>query len=62
MFELQKEGYRRVVEMGGLPEPHQGYASRASAAAWSPQYRGLMSGLKKMLDPNNILNPGLWDL
>lgn len=62
VLELQKEGYRRVIALGGCPEPHQGFASQANAAAWSPEYSGLMSSLKKTLDPNNILNPGLWGL
>ena len=59
---LQKEGYRLVVELGGAPEPHQGYASRANAAAWSPAYRKLVADLKTLLDPNGVLNPGLWAL
>ena len=61
-LELQKEGHRLVVQLGGLPEPHQGFASQASAEAWSPAFRTLMTNLKKVFDPNNILNPGLWGL
>ena len=61
-LELQKEGYRLVVELGGSPEPHQGFASQANAQAWSPSYRNLMTNLKKMFDPNGIVNSGLWDL
>ena len=59
---LQKEGHRLVVELGGSPEPHQGFSSQACAEAWSPAYKGLMSNLKQVLDPNNILSPGLWSL
>ena len=59
---LQKEGHRLAVELGGSPEPHQGFASQANAEAWSPAYRALMTNLKKVFDPNNILNPGLWGL
>ena len=59
---LQKEGHRMVVELGGSPEPHQGFASQANAEAWSPAYKTLMTNLKRVFDPNNILNPGLWGL
>lgn len=61
-LELQKEGHRLVIELGGSPEPHQGFASQANAEAWSPEYKALMSSLKKVFDPNNILNAGLWGL
>ena len=59
---LQKEGHRLVVELGASPEPHQGFASQVNAQSWSPAYRELMTNLKKVFDPNNILNPGLWGL
>ena len=62
VLQLQKEGHRLVIELGGSPEPHQGFASQACAEAWSPAYKGLMSNLKQVLDPNNILSPGLWGM
>ena len=61
-LELQKRGYEMVVAMGAAPEPHQGFASQANAAAWSPEYAGLMSGLKKLVDPKGVLNADVWNL
>ncbi len=58
--ELATETYEHVVALGGYLEPHQGAASRVIADSWSPEYRRAFQGLKSALDPNNILNPGLW--
>jgi FAD/FMN-containing dehydrogenase len=57
---LATEAYEFVVALGGYLEPHQGLASRIIAGAWSPTYRRVFLGLKSALDPNHILNPGLW--
>ena len=57
---LATEGYELVVALGGYLEPHQGVASRIIAQAWSPSYRRLFLALKTAVDPNHILNPGLW--
>jgi FAD/FMN-containing dehydrogenase len=59
---LATETYELVVELGGYPEPHQGVASQIMARAWSPTYRRVFLGLKTAVDPNRILNPGLWDV
>ena len=40
----------------------QGNNSNVIAEMWTPAYRNLMKSLKTMLDPNNILCPGLWNL
>ena len=61
-LDLQKSGYELVVELGACPEPHQGFASLANAAGWSPEFRRLMVGMKKTFDPNGLLNPGVWGL
>jgi FAD/FMN-containing dehydrogenase len=47
-------------ELGGWIEANQGEAAIGSAAFWSPTYRSFVESLKKALDPNNILMPGLW--
>jgi FAD/FMN-containing dehydrogenase len=57
---LASEMYERVVALGGYLEPQQGVASRIIAQAWSPTYRRVFLGLKSAVDPNNILNRGLW--
>ena len=45
---------------GGWTETHQGTSLANSASAWSPTYKSFMSTIKKALDPNNIMMPGLW--
>jgi FAD/FMN-containing dehydrogenase len=30
------------------------------AACWSPDYKRLFDAVKTVLDPNGIINPGLW--
>ncbi len=45
---------------GGWSETHQGASLAHSASAWSPTYKTFMQTIKKALDPNNIMMPGLW--
>jgi FAD/FMN-containing dehydrogenase len=59
---LATEAYEMIVALGGYLEPHQGVASRLIARGWSPTYRRVFLGLKSAFDPNNILNPGLWEV
>lgn len=40
----------------------QGNNSNYIARMWSPSMAEFMKNMKKMLDPNNILCPGLWNL
>jgi glycolate oxidase len=40
----------------------QGTNSCFVADTWSPAQTKVMGAIKKTLDPNNILNPGLWNL
>ena len=45
---------------GGWSETCQGECLAQIAANWSPTYKAFMRSLKKALDPNNIMMPGLW--
>ena len=45
---------------GGWTETHQGTSLAHSASAWSPSYQNFMRTIKKALDPNNVMMPGLW--
>lgn len=52
-----------VLNMQGSCSAYtQGNNSAVIAEMWTPAYRDLMKKLKTMLDPNNILCPGLWNL
>ena len=62
VLELTKELYTRAIERGGCPEPHHGFGALLMAQAWSPDYRASVKTLKRLLDPNNVLNPGTWGL
>ena len=45
---------------GGFTELAQGMGSIQAASVWSPSYKAYMQTIKRALDPNNILMPGLW--
>ena len=51
-----------VLENGGFLEGNQGWLTLQSASVWSESYRRFMKTLKAALDPNDIMNPGLWRL
>lgn len=59
---LGRAGYRLVSRLGGHVEPLQGDATNIVAEGWSAEYRQLVGGLKRLVDPKGILNPGLWNL
>lgn len=59
---LARAAYRLVSRLGGHLEPLQGDASNIVAEAWSVEYRQLVGGLKRLVDPKGVLNPGLWNL
>lgn len=54
--------YERLIEMGCCPQPHQGFGAEMMARHWSKEYREVMLGMKKLLDPNMVLNSSLWNL
>ena len=62
VLSLYKECYAKIVELGGSPEPHQGFGSIVQSAAWSAEYRSVVKDMKKVLDPSGILNPSVWAL
>jgi glycolate oxidase len=59
---LWKAGADFMLKNGTFSAYAQGNHSSSISSAWSPTYYKVMSGIKKTLDPNNILNPGLWNL
>jgi hypothetical protein len=47
-------------QLGSIDVYNQGFMADLNATHWSPGFRGLFQTVKASLDPNNILNPGLW--
>ncbi len=62
MYELWKRGIQEGVAHGWCPDANQGWGTIAQAKYWQPAYANYIRDMKKALDPNNIMNPGLWGL
>jgi glycolate oxidase len=62
MYEKSLKGMEELFteKYGGWTETCQGESAAHSASAWSPVTKDFMKHLKKSLDPNNVLMPGLW--
>ena len=60
MIEISKEYSLFAVTQGGSLWGHQGHGAEIMASYWSPTFYSFMQTLKRSLDPNDILNPGLW--
>lgn len=60
-FEIEERYRHWVAERGLFTENTQGRDANVAARHWSPQFRAFMKSMKRTLDPNNIMNPGVWD-
>jgi len=69
--ETDKELHREVYEMWGdflelsaqrgyVMEATQGHMPRVQARYWTPEFYHFVRTMKKSLDPNNIMNPGVF--
>jgi len=62
---LAEKAFERMEDLcsekyGGWSENCQGKSAAHSASFWAPTHRDFMKQLKKSLDPNDIMMPGLW--
>jgi len=54
------EFFEQMRRRGGIPEGSQGHEAKLRAKSWTPEYYNYVLTLKKALDPNNIMNPGVY--
>jgi FAD/FMN-containing dehydrogenase len=59
-YRIIRDVHRLAAKLGATFETHGGYAADLMGAEWSEEFRGMMMSIKKTLDPNGVLNPGLW--
>lgn len=62
MINMWKQGAQLLNSKGSSTTYTQGINSKVISEKWSPNYFNFMKNMKKMLDPNNILCPGLWNI
>ncbi len=62
MQQLYVEATELACSKGWYPDCHQGFGTRMMAKYWPKHHYEFMKKLKGALDPNNIMNPGIWDL
>ncbi|MDY6861955.1 MAG: FAD-binding oxidoreductase [Thermodesulfobacteriota bacterium] len=61
-FKIAEEFFPFSVSYGGATWGHQGWGSEVLASYWSPTFYNFIYTLKRAMDPNNIMNPGLWKM
>ncbi len=62
IYEVWVEFLEQARRRGYGIDGTQGYESRLIAKQWTPEFYSYVLTLKKTLDPNNIMNPGVFFL
>ena len=53
---------KAVLEIGGIPWKAELDGQRMILEKMNPNYKKLLKGIKNLLDPNGIMNPGNWEV
>ena len=53
---------KAVLEIGGIPWKAELDGQRMILEKMDPNYKKLLKGIKSLLDPNGIMNPGNWEV
>jgi len=56
------ETNKAVLEIGGIPWKAELDGQRMILEKMDPNYKKLLKGIKNLLDPNGIMNPGNWEV
>jgi len=62
VHEILVEYFEQAMRRGCPLDASQGLQSRLKAKQWTPEFYDFVLTLKKTLDPNNIMNPGVYFL
>jgi glycolate oxidase len=60
IYEIQVEYLEQAIRLGYVTDATQGYQAKLRARQWTPEFYDFVLNLKKTLDPNNIVNPGVY--
>jgi FAD/FMN-containing dehydrogenase len=60
VHEMLMEYFKQAMRRGCPLDATQGHQSRLKAKQWTPEFYNFILTLKKLLDPNNIMNPGVY--
>lgn len=59
IHEIWLEFLEQATQRGVALDAFQGHYSKLMAKRWTPEFYNFVKTLKKLLDPNNIMNPGV---
>lgn len=60
VLDMYMDYYDIAIRNGWLPDVNQKYTCRVLGKYFSPAFFNFMRTIKQALDPNHIMNPGMW--